>query len=419
MMPLMDTQSPLLLAGHLMLPAGDGKVELLRGWIEVAAGKIEKVESGDPPRSPDAGGPHHVISPGWIDAHLHLPQFDCRGVHGQPLLEWLEATVFPAEARWSDPDHAERRATAAFQQLLAVGTTGIAAYSSNHPEATLRALTAARDIGLRATIGQALSDQQLPENLAAPPETSLSALRETLGLFPAGGRVEASIAPRFALTCSDSLLRGAGKMAAEAGVVVQTHLAETAEESAVARQRHHALSYTSIYADAGLLSDRTLLAHGIYLDERELSLIRESRSVVVHCPTANSFLRSGTMPLEAWRREGIRFAIGSDIAGGFELAMPRVARSMLELTFYSRSTPPSAAEAWWMITGGNAEALGWSNAGRLETGCAADLLLLSPPPGVMERGRPLEELLWGWDNRWLDKVFLEGQPVAPTENHQP
>ncbi len=401
------------IAGQLMLPGPSGEVRIEPGALTVKDGRIASVQTGGLPETFDQGGPDHLITPGWIDAHLHLPQVTCRGAYGKPLLEWLETVVFPAEIRWKDPASVEEDLNRLGKELLASGTTGFVAFSSNHRSATLTALEWASESKFRARIGQAVSDQHLPGPLRLKTHECLRDTEFLLERFPPGQAVEAAVAPRFALSCSVDLLCGCAQLAQTSGAWIETHLAETPAETARANQLHNSRDYTSIYRQSGLLGPRTLLGHGIYLDQGEIQAIRESGSTIVHCPTSNSFLRSGTMPLQRWGEAGLSLALGSDIAGGYELSMVRTARAMLEQTFFSQSAPPAAAQAWWWISGGNAEALGWPDLGCLRPQAQATLLVHRPPKNILHGPRPLEELLWTWRDHWLEAIFLAGKEINP------
>ena len=230
-------------------------------------------------------------------------------------------------------------------------------------------------------------------------------------------RLSFSINPRFALACGPDMLTRAKELAG-ASRWVQTHLAEqTAECDEVRRMWPEAKHYTDVYDAFGLLGPRTLLAHGVHLSDDEWRVIAERGSVIVHCPAANTFLQSGLFDLDAAKKHGIRTALGSDVAAGPDVAMPRVARAMIEvakmrvMTGATNAPPPTPAEAWRMITRGNAEALGWDDAGTLEVGAAADLLVLRPPfePDEHFIGR----LLHTWEDGYIADRILLGEIVSP------
>ena len=123
------------------------------------------------------------------------------------------------------------------------------------------------------------------------------------------------------------------------------------------------------------------------------------------------FLGSGRMDLAAMRAAGVAVALGSDIGAGPDVSMVRVARAMAETAVALGHMPPSPAECFWQITRGNADALGWADAGRLEPGAAADLLVIEPDIDWRSAPDPLGALLFAWDDRWIKAVIAEGRLV--------
>lgn len=365
------------------------------------------------------GGPGRLICPAFVDAHTHLPQFPAVGCDGMPLLEWLDRVVFPAE-RWWGAGGWKNVLGHALRALVREGTLGFAAYLTSHAEASRGALDVLARSGVRAAVGRVQMDRGAPEDLTYEDRWRRdrrpmpSPLLEPLGVK--GSRVEPSANPRFALACSDELLAEIGWLRQDRpGLVVQTHLSEDrAEVEAVARLFPDAAHYVGVYERAGMLGERTLLAHACHLTPEEWDLIGASRSVVVHCPTANSFLRSGVFDLTTARERGVRVALGSDVAAGADVAMPRVARAMIEtakLRSMLTGRPghvPSPVEAWEMITRGNGGALGWLDAGRLEVGASADLLSLRVPETWLD-AHLIGRLLYGWEAGLIESRSLGGE----------
>ncbi len=393
----------MILQGRLL--ADPGQVPR-PGWLRVDQGRIAEIGDGKPPEPPAAGAAEAIICPGFVDAHIHLPQIGVTGCDSLDLLAWLDEVVFPAEQRWSDPDLATADVERAYRQMLRAGTLGFAGYLTGHHHGLEAVFGVAQRLALRSIVGQVLMDRNGPDPLlveAAP-----------LPARPTGsGRLAVSVNPRFAVACSDAALAAGAALAAE-GVVIQTHLAESRPEcELVAKLFPDDPHYAGVYDRHGLLTDRTLLAHCVHLGEDEWSLIAERRSVVVHCPTANTFLCSGMFNLDAARAHGVRLALGTDVAAGPDLAMPRVARAMIE-TAKARSMAhggrgvhiPTPAEAWVLITRGNAEALGFTGMGRLELGAAADLLVLEPD---FEIDRHLiGRLIYTWRDEFISARVVNG-----------
>jgi len=409
------------------------------GWIRVRDGRIAAIDVGPPPRAePDEEERGHadaVIVPGFTDAHVHLPQFHQRGVVAGDLLAWLAAAILPAEARWADPAHARAEARAALAGLLRAGTVRAAAFLSSHADAAQAVADAQRALPVDLLAGVSLMDREapaellqpagrppIPPDLPAAPSPPADPHRSEPAGPPsegdvAAGRLRFSVNPRFAVSCTDAMLAAAGRLAPPGGErFVHTHLSEQlAECRRVAELFPDDASYAAVYDRFGLLHARTLLAHAIHLSEAEWRLIADRGCTVVHCPGANTFLGSGLFAPAAARRHRVPVALGSDVAAGPDVAMPRVARAMIEIATVRRLTldadavVPSPPEAWRLITAGNAARLGRPDAGRLRPGAVADLLLLRPD-------QPLDEhvagrLLHAWDDGWIVDRIVAGRPI--------
>jgi guanine deaminase len=410
----------MLIAGQLLIPAGPRAVRLQLGWIDIRAGRIHTVQLGPCPCVPDIGGNDYFISPGFIDTHVHLPQFKVMGYDGLPLLEWLEQGVFPEEARWSDTGYAAERAERALRQLLSFGTTSCCAYATVHATGTVAAIEVAARLKMQAAIGQVLMDTNSPSELQRPTQQLLHECAQLAAQYAPtqhtdlNRRVEYAVTPRFAITCTAELMSGAGEIAQRHQSVVQTHLAETIPECHFVAELFPNRTYTQVYDEAGLLGPRSLLGHGIHLLPEERELLQQRGSIVAHCPVANNFLQSGIMPRSRWLTDQLRVSLGSDVGAGTERSMIRVARAMLEaaktLRFQDELlTVPTAAEAWWQITAGNAQLVGWHNIGQLVAGNVADLCISKPDHDWLHAPDPLAVLLYTWDDRWLQQVLVAGE----------
>ena len=381
------------------------------GWIEIEQDRITRLETGTPAFKPDLGHPDALISPGFIDAHMHVPQIRAIGCDGLPLLEWLQTVIFPTESRWSDADEARADLALTQRRLLRSGTLACAGFLSPHPTGINVLAEQPTPWPMRMKLGQALMDREGPDDLITQPIASLESA--------AASNVEFTVNPRFAVSCSASSMYEAATRAREGDHFIQTHLAESKAEVAWIRSHFpDAASYTDVYRRAGLLGPKTLLAHGIHLSDDELDCIHDTDSVIVHCPTANTFLGSGLFDYRRASARGIRIALGTDIGAGPDVAMPRVGRAMIEVARGRRmlnasdtkaEPDPTPADAWTLMTRGNADALGWSDAGRLEPGCRADLLILRPTIPMDEHW--LGRLLFGWENDWIHDRILAGTRI--------
>lgn len=406
----------MLIAGQLLLETTDDPIQggcrIVTGMVRVEEDRIIDLILGELSEAADVGGPDCLVTPGLIDAHLHLPQFCSIGAHGLTLLDWLDQVIFPAEAAWEQTDVAIDQISQALTQCLLHGTTGICAWATVHQQAAAAALHLTEQIGLRGLVGQVLMDRGGPPSLTRPAGQLIDESAELLELFPPGGRVSAAVTPRFALACTPELLNRAGRLATERQAKVQTHMAETALECAEVERLFDGRRYLDVYDDAGLVGTDSIVGHAIHLDAHDRARLAKAGALVAHCPTANSFLRSGTMDLAALHSAGVGVVLGSDIGAGYERSMVRVARAMIEAAAAIGGPLPTAGQAWHAITTGAANALGWDDGGRLAPGAVADILVIRPNvhwlTGPID---PLYRLLFSWDDRWLAQVLLRGQRV--------
>jgi guanine deaminase len=413
---LLDAASTGELANRQRPDAGIGRCKIVAGMIRVEDERIAEVILGQCSDRADYGGPDYLVSPGFVDTHLHLPQFDMIGSHGLPLLQWLEEVTFPAEFKWADADYAAAMARRAVAQCFSFGTTAICAYGSVHQDATAAALRVASDAGMRGVIGQVLMDRQAPGLLCRPASQLIDETATLLDRFPPTAPMAAAVTPRFAVTCSSTLLADAGRLAGETDAVVQTHLAETIPECQRVSELFDGMSYTEVYDRAGLLGPRCILGHGIHLPPDDRQRLAGRQAKIAHCPTANSFLRSGTMPRHVLVNDSVSITLGSDIGAGYERSMVRVGRAMIEAAALLGDAYPDAATAWYTITTGNANHLGWHDIGRIATGASADLVLIKPNfPWLTRAVDPLSQLLFAWDDRWIERTWVRGLTVYQSQ----
>ena len=373
------------------------------GWLRVEEDRIVERGQGEPPGPVDLGGSDRLITPPFVDAHLHLPQIHAIGYDGLELLDWLDAVIYPAESRWADPEAVRADLRTGLTRLYRSGTFAFAAYLTAHAQGLDLLDAALAELPLHGLAGQVRMDREAPEALLHHPEAP-----------PTPGRsdLRTAVTPRFAPACSDELLAACGRGAAP-DAWVQTHLAETVAECEAVATRFPGETYAAVYDRFDLLGPRTLLGHCIHLDEASWALLAARDAVAVHCPTANAFLGAGMFDLAAARRHGVRVGLGSDVAAGADLAMPRVARAMLDTARLRRAmvdpdaAVPTPGEAWHLITRGNASLLGLDDLGRLEPGGEASFLVLDVP--FHPDGHLLGRLLYTWSDLYIVGRVLRGR----------
>lgn len=402
--------------GRILRPerARAGFSRLDDGVITIdAEGRITAIEAAAADDPLPITHPGAILLPGFVDAHVHYPQTRILGTASGPLLDWLSATVFPEEARFADRAYAAAVAVEFCDALIAQGTTAASIFGSPHPEATAILFDELERRGLRAQLGLTLMDRAAPgENLLAA-EAALAASEALIERWHGRdrGRLRFCVTPRFAISCTPGLLRGAAELAARHDLWIQTHLAENdAEIRATAKLFPESRDYLGVYEDHGLCGARSLFAHCIHLEDEAWDRFAAARATVAHCPDSNFFLGSGVMPLAAATSRGIRVGLGSDVGAGRAFSLRRVAARAYDAALL-RSAPTSAEALLWRATRGGAEAIGIADeVGLLEPGYDADLVALDLPPTTSDE-RLFDALLFALDAGPARATYVRGRRI--------
>jgi guanine deaminase len=324
------------------------------------------------------------LLPGLVDLHLHAPQWPQLGTGLDITLErWLFEYTFPLEARYADAAFAAEVWAHMVPTLLANGTTTTVYFSSLHERATELLAEQCAASGQRAFVGRVAMDhpQGTPEwyrdrSAAAGIEASQRSI-ESIRAAAGSPLVQPIITPRFVPACTDELLAGLGALAAETGVLVQTHCSESDWEHQHVLERH-GRSDATVLRDMGLLRRGTVLAHGDHLGTADFGLIGDAGAGVAHCPISNSYFANAVFPARRALSHGVKVGLGTDVAGGAQAgllpqcAMAATVSRMLEdgvdaaLPATGRGVPDSRvdiATAFHLATAGGADVLG------IATGC--------------------------------------------------
>ena len=390
-------------------------------WLLIdETGRIAAVQPdapGDDWHKLDCSG--QLLMPGFIDTHVHSPQVDMIASWGTELLDWLNTYTFPAEARHADPAVAQAAAELFTDALLAHGSTAAVVFPTVHVSSTEALFGAAQRRGMRLIAGKVLMDRHAPDNLrddVAGAEADCTALIER---WHGRGRLAYAVTPRFAATSTDEQLAMAGRLVARhPGVYMQTHVAENRAEVAwIAELFPQARSYLDVYARHGLLNERAVLAHGIWLDDADRQVLADTGAQIAFCPSSNLFLGSGLFGWAQAAAAGVAVSMASDVGGGTSLSMLRT----LADAYKVQAMAGQRLTAWALLhaaTRGAAQALQLGHEiGTLNPGAMADLCLWDVAVGpVAQRrdalARELHERLFAWvtlgDERNLRACWVGG-----------
>ena len=391
-------------------------------WVLVdAEGRITAVQPEDP--GPGVECHDHrgrLLMPGFVDSHVHSPQVPVLASYGTELLDWLNNYTFPSETAWADADHATRGTELFLDALLAHGSTTAVVFPTVHKASAEALFAGAAARGMRVIGGKVLMDRHAPEGLR---DTVASAQRDCVDLIQrwhGRGRCSYALTVRFAPTSTPEQLAMAGALCrADPTLYMQTHVAENRDEVRwVAELFPRSRSYLAVYDDAGLLHERSVLAHGLWLDADDRARLAATGAHVAHCPTSNLFLGSG---LYGWREAlaaGHATSLASDVGGGTALNLLRNAAAAYSV----QALQGQRLTAWVALhaaTRGGAEALRLGHEiGTLEPGRLADLCVwdwaVGPLDGERQRvARGLHERVFAWmtlaDERHLAATWVAGQ----------
>jgi 5-methylthioadenosine/S-adenosylhomocysteine deaminase len=373
------------------LRAADGRISALGPGVEP--------EPGD--ETIDAGG--MALVPALLNGHTHAAMTLFRGYgDDMPLMEWLERRIWPVEARL-EPDDVYWGTRLACLEMVRGGTTRLWDMYW-HPEATARAVA---DAGLTAVIGAPLIDRGTDDG---PHGLRTAALESLERLESADGAVKPALAPHAIYTVSEDSLRWVAERASEREVPIHIHLSETRQEVEDCVREHGARP--AAYLDrVGLLGPRTLLAHGVWLDDAELDLIAERGATVVANPVANLKLAvGGVFPYPRARHRGVPVGLGTDGAGSNNSLDLLADAKFFALAQKHAAADPAivtAAETLEIATGARAPMLG--GAGPLEKDGLADFALVRAHAAELTPGDLTANLVYSGTGAVVDTTVARGR----------
>ena len=392
-----------------------------KGWIGIQGGVIRAIEAGSPGMPPpdarstiDAAG--GIVMPGLVNTHTHLPMSLFRGLADDlPLMTWLNDHIFPAETRFLQPETVRWGTLLACAEMLLSGTTCCCG-GYFLEDAVARAVAEA---GLRSVLAQGVIDFPAPG--VPNPALNIAHAREYAQRWKGRSHlITPSIFCHAPYTCGDDTLKAAKAAADDLGLILQVHVAETRFERDQSI-KEKGLSPIAHLDRLGILDQRTLMAHCVWIDEADIDIIANRGCTVSHCPESNMKLASGIAPVTGMRAAGITVSLGTDgCASNNNLDMFGEMGTAAKLHKVATGDPTTlnAASVLKMATIDGARTIGLADRiGTLEIGKQADIIVLdTQAPHLTPMYHPDSHIVYSAGGADVRHVLVAGRQVV--ENRQ-
>ncbi len=350
-------------------------------------------------------GKHLLALPGFVNTHTHIAMTVLRGYGGdQDLATWLNEFIWPAEARLSDDDVYWGSALALLE-MTAAGVTTIADMY-DHMEAVAKIVA---ESGLRAN---------LCRGMIGFADADRHSLRENDDLFDRwhgaeNGRIRVWYGPHATNTCEPDYLREVAARAHEKASGIHIHVSETKAEFDDI-QKKFGKTPVALAADCGLFDGPAMIAHGVWLTDEDISLLKKYNVAVAHNPASNMKLASGQARVVDLRQAGVPVGIGTDGASSNNRLSVLHDAQLAALMHKLRDLDPtavSAKDALTMATIEGARALQWSDeVGSLAVGKAADIVCFDmDKPWLVPNFDPISTIVYAARSDDVSRVYASGE----------
>jgi 5-methylthioadenosine/S-adenosylhomocysteine deaminase len=373
------TDVSLIIANGIVITVDGGRRILNPGSVAVNGTQIVAVDTPAAisaryrsANTIDATG--KVVMPGLINTHTHAAMVMFRGLGNDlALMDWLQKYIFPAEAKTVTPEFVRVGTRLALLEMIQSGTTTFA--DMYYFEEEVARVTKAA--GMRGVLGQTVIE--FPVADAKTPAEALKRTEAFAKEFAHDELITPSIAPHSVYTLDAKTLTAVSELAKRLMIPIQIHLAETQAEIGLSQERHK-MRPVAILDQLNFWAPTTLAAHGVWINDDEVALLKKRDIGVSNNPESNMKLSSGTAPVMKYRKAGVNVGLGTDgAASNNDLDM---FEAMRQAAFQQKlvtmdPTAITAAEALEMGTLGGARALGrGQRLGSLEAGKLADIIIV-------------------------------------------
>jgi len=351
-----------------------------------------------------------LAMPGLVNTHTHAPMVYFRGLADDlPLKEWLEQHIWPAEAKFVNPDFVREAVRLAAVEMIKSGTTVFCDMYFAEDSAA----RSVNEVGIRAVLGEGLLD--FPTPISKNPQEGLKNSEKFISEWLEDELVIPAVAPHAPYTCSPELLKSAKKLADRYGLLLHIHLAEEKWEVEKIKQEQ-GMSPVEYLKNLGFLGDRTSAAHVNWVSEKDIEILAETGTGVCHNPQSNMKLATGFCPVSDMLKAGVKVGLGTDGASSnndLDMFGEMATASMLQKAFKKDPSVLKAKEVVWMATRGGAQVLGLDDEiGSLEAGKKADIILIDlNRPHLVPLYDIYSHLVYAVNGADVETVLVNGRVV--------
>jgi len=360
-----------------------------------------------------------IVLPGLVNSHTHLFQTFTRGLaDDKPLLDWLREEIWPFSLQMREEDFYLAALIGCVENLK----TGATAVVDQHYIHTTRGTSdnvfkAMQKSGIRGSLCRCFADIEYHPDLREDGKVVLEELDRLYHEWHGAeeGRLTLSVGPLNPWGCSPELFIESASFAQKHGLKFQVHTAET--QTVVERTvTKYGKRNVEFFAELGILGENTQLAHAVWLDDKEIELVKKAGSTVVHCPVANMYLASGVAPVPKFLNNGIPVALATDGPGSNNSQdMMSVLKftACLQKVSTLDSTVLYPEDVLRMAVLNGAHVLGRNDLGQLASGMKADIILVDwKKPHIAPVHKPASALVYNANGNDVDTVLVDGKVVV-------
>lgn len=331
-----------------------------------------------------------VMLPGFVDLHVHAPQWPQSGTAlDRPLEEWLGEYTFPLEAKHKDLEFANEVYRDVINTTLKHGTTTVLYFASVDRKSSTLLARLCGEIGQRGLVGKVVMDDPdgNPEFYrdASAKESIIETekfINEVLEFKDTyKQKVYPVVTPRFIPSCTAESLEGLAELAKKHDVHIQTHCSESDWAHGFVKEKY-GINDAQALDKFGLITRKTIMAHAPFLDDEDQKILAEKKASIAHSPLSNAYFANSVLPVKDFIGKGVSIGLATDISGGYSPSMYQAIRqAVISSRMLQDGVDPSLPSS---ERGREGSAITLNNA--LYTATVAGGIALDLPIGKLEKG---------------------------------